>query len=838
MNTENIVFFDSIDPHNTALYGGKGAFLGFLTTHCSAHATIPYGFVITSNAYTQFCITANIQELIKSMYSQAIATRTDIDSVEFLAYIEHSALLLQQAIINTPVIPVLASEISQAYRELCKKTHTKTIQVAVRSSALVEDMLGNSCAGQHASFLNISGEEAVYQAYIQVIASLFTPRAFFYYLEHAYTYEQIGMACCVQTMAWKNKQQTSATENTTKKENIDTIIDSQKKQTGKATDSQKEYTHTNNKIETNSATIVSGVTFTMHPETGNADCITISAVAGSGESLVSGEQTPKQWYLNKQLVKNFDGIVSLSNSSKTNNKPLLQSRDIAIIARSALGIEQTYQNFFKNTHVLDIEWVYNTATQQLSCVQVRPAYNNTHHTTDTVNQYSYATYTLLPAKKQNKKLLGEGQAIGRCIVSGKILKVDTLGQLQDSTIDLRDYCIVTPMTNPDWIPYISKSCALITLHGGRTCHAAIVSRERGIPAIVGIMNSDNLIDGMLVTIDCSSGEHGYIWEGKQPFTKQEYQVDITKKPATKLMLILSDPTQAWSAASLPSDGVGLMRLEFLISQIGVHPSCVHSPIPDTLNKQICTKADIKNLSQLREWYIQQLVNGIVTMSGAFYPRPVIVRFGDFKSNEYRLLLGGDMFEPCEENPMIGLRGAARYRHPLFKEAFALECEAIRRVHVEHGLINCHVMVPFVRTVQEARDVLDLMKAYGLDKEALGLQVYMMVEVPSNVINFAGFEPLFDGFSIGSNDLTQLVLGVDRDSGSMADAYDVRDTAVCTMIEQVITAARQAGKPIGICGQAPSDYPEFALWLIQLGITSMSMQQDSILPFLSQYSAKQ
>jgi pyruvate,water dikinase len=789
MNTENIVFFDSIDPRDTALHGGKGAFLGFLTQHCSAYATIPYGFVITSNAYTQFCITANIQELIKSTYSHAIAARSNMHQAEFLAYIEHAALLLQQAIINTPVIPALASEISQAYRELCKKTHTKTIQVAVRSSALVEDMLGNSCAGQHASFLNISGEAEVYQAYIQVIASLFTPRAFFYYLEHAYTQQQIGMACCVQAMAWQDT----------------------------------------------SETVVSGVTFTMHPETGNTDCITISAVAGSGESLVSGERTPAQWYLNKKLAKNGSGIVS---SSTTSNKQLLQNSDITIIARSALGIEQTYQNFFANTHVLDIEWVYSPTLQKVSCVQVRPAYNNTHHTANTKNQYSYATYTLQPAKKQSKKLLGEGQAIGRCIVYGKVLKVNSLKQLQDTTIDLRDYCIVTPMTNPDWIPYISKSCALITLQGGRTCHAAIVSRERGIPAIVGIMNSDLLHDGMVVTIDCSSGEHGYIWEGKLAYTKQEYQVDIAKKPATKLMLILSDPTQAWSAAALPSDGVGLMRLEFLISQIGVHPSCVYSKIPDTLNKKICIKAGIKNITELREWYIQQLVNGIVAMSGAFYPRPVIVRFGDFKSNEYRLLLGGDIFEPCEENPMIGLRGAARYRHPLFKEAFALECEAIHRVHVEHGLKNCHVMVPFVRTTQEARDVLNLIQSYGLNKEALGLQIYMMVEVPSNVINFAGFEPLFDGFSIGSNDLTQLVLGVDRDSGSMADAYDVRDTAVCTMIEQVITAAQRAGKPIGICGQAPSDYPQFAIWLIQLEITSIAMQQDSILPFLSRYSAKE
>ena len=775
-----IRFFDQVDWIDRAQFGGKGAYLGFLA-QCGKDVEVPTGFVITLDAYRQCIMSAGLYDQLATLHKNFTLLYTQ-KTTGYLQACGEIADLMQALIEAAPIDEDVAEALRSAYQSLESRLR-KHVSVAVRSSALLEDMCDASCAGQHASVLGCRGYEAVFAAYKNVLASLFSLRALVYYHERGSSFDDFGMACCVQQMV------------------------------GQVADD-----------------VISGVSFTLHPETNNRDCVYISAVHGFGDALVGGEQTPDSWHINKYLWRTgFCGIADSFVHQKQRYSQDFVHRCVA----QALAIEDVYARTFEKSEAVDIEWVYEKSTDRLYCVQVRPAqaWSSTKGVINSVRVYKKS--------KENKvyEKIVTGHAIGQSIVSGRLVKVTTLSELIARQNDLAGAIVCAPLTNPDWTPYLGCIAGLITVHGGRTCHAAIVARERSLPAVVGILDDTLLTNGEIITLDCSTGERGVIWRGKLAIFVEEYQVACNETDTRQLMLIMSDPDKAWAAATLPVSGVGLVRMEFIASHIGVHPSCVYHP--EKLSEEdvntLEDRVTVGGYSSVREMYIQQLKDGLRSIAGAFYPRPVIIRLGDFKSNEYRLLLGGASFEAFEENPMLGLRGAARYVHQQFTGACALEAQALKDLIVQEGLSNIRVMVPFVRTVDEARAVAMLLDSYGLTRDLA--ERYMMVEIPSNVILLEEFAHYFDGFSIGSNDLTQLTLGVDRDSGVLS-GYDERNDAVKWLIQTAIQKAQKLSKPIGICGQAPTDFPEYGEWLIQQGISTISMQQDAIWPFLARVQKQQ
>lgn len=772
--------FNKISLTDLNQVGGKNASLGEMYQKLTTKGIkVPNGFAVTSDAYWNFLDENNSRERLGKILKEL-----DTESFDNLSEVGEKARAL---LLSCQIPKVIKTEIVQAYHEL-QKDDPETIEVAVRSSATAEDLPNASFAGQQESYLNIEGEDALLDACLNCYASLFTNRAIKYRIDNGFDHMKVALSIGVQKMVRSDKA-------------------------------------------------CSGVCFTLEPETGFKDVVLISGSWGLGENIVKGIVNPDEYYVFKPSLKQNkravisrklgekeqtliyatenDGritTINIETAPEKRNKYVLSEKETEQIARWAVLIEEHYQC------PMDLEWAKDGFSNELYIVQARP---ETVHSIK--SPYTFQDYKL----KEKGRVLTTGKNVGSKIAAGKarILK-------SPKEIDLlkKGEILVTDITNPDWDPVLKKAGAIITNKGGRTSHAAIVARETGAVAVVGAVNATDVIkDGDEITVSCIDGKKGVVYAGILEW--EEKQIDLRKieNPETEVMFILADPDQAFKLSFLPNNGVGLMRLEFVINNtIQIHPmALVHF---DHLEDQ-SAKDEIAKLTHQHqdkeEYFVTQLAEGVATIAAAFYPKDVIVRMSDFKTNEYANLIGGKQFEPNEENPMLGWRGASRYYSDGYKEGFRLECEAMKRVRNEMGLNNIKLMIPFCRTVEEGEKVVALMEDYGLKRGENKLEIYVMVEIPSNVILAEEFARVFDGFSIGSNDLTQLTLGVGRDSEILSDLFDVNNAAVKKMISMVIQSAHKTKTKIGLCGQAPSDFPEFAGFLVQEGINSISFSPDAL-----------
>jgi len=786
-----ILWFDQITYSDVPLVGGKNASLGEMYTKLTQKGIkIPYGFAVTAEAYRYFIKENHLDDEIKKTLKGL-----DTHNVEDLM---KRGKKIRSLILHAKMPPKLAEEIAKAYERL-GEIYGKDPDVAVRSSATAEDLPDASFAGQQETYLNVRGVDNVIKYVQHCFASLFTDRAISYREDKGFDHFSVYLSVAVQKMVRSDKAS-------------------------------------------------SGVMFTLDTESGFRDVVYITGSWGLGEYVVQGKVNPDEFYVFKPTLKlGFRPILSKKLGSKdiklvygdSPSKPLksvkttpqeratfvLTDDEILKLAEWAIIIEEHYGR------PMDIEWAKDgdgkeVGTGELFIVQARP---ETVHAIK--EQRFYEIYKL----KGDGKVLCTGKAVGSKIGQGKarvIMDVSGISEFQAGEV------LVTTMTDPDWEPIMKKASAIVTDKGGRTCHAAIVSRELGIPCIVGTEIATKVLKtGMEVTIDCTQGEEGRVLEGLIPFEVERIDLENVPKTKTQIMMNVGIPEQAFSQAQLPNDGVGLARLEFIIgSHIGIHPLALINF--DELKKQAEKDKRLAKLVKAIEertvgyenkadFFVDKLAQGVGMIAAAFYPKDVIVRLSDFKSNEYANLLGGFLYEPEEHNPMIGWRGASRYYDPKFEPAFALECKALAKVRNEMGLTNVKVMIPFCRTPEEGVKVMSIMEKYGLKRGENGLEVYVMCEIPSNVVLAEEFAKIFDGFSIGSNDLTQLTLGLDRDSELVAHLYDERNPAVKKMIKEVIETAKRMKRKIGICGQAPSDFPDFAEFLVECGIDSMSLTPDTI-----------
>ena len=685
------------------------------------------------------------------------------------------------------------NDIKVAYKKMCDETSDGPVSVAVRSSATAEDLPTASFAGQQASFLNVVGQKGVCDAVLDCLASVFTDRAITYRVHNNFDHMKIKGAVVVQMMV-------------------------------------------------RSDVASAGVAFTLDPDTGHRNVVVITGSYGLGESVVGGKVDPDEMQVFKPMIgKAKDPIIqrrigrkqtsivyahgttqartkTIVTPDSLQDKPCFTDEDANIIARWCVDIEKHYSDLHGHLTPMDIEWAKDGNTDKLYIVQARP------ETVRSRQEQGALKQTLVT---QHGKTAIEGTAIGSDAAAGV---VHVMRSLKDIATMKKGEVLVADMTDPDWVPAIRMASAVVTNRGGRTCHAAIVSRELGVPCIVGTKDAtERLETGKAYTVDCSNGNSGRVYEGVAKIDRTEIDSRDLPKTKTKVQLILGDPDAALAHSSLPVAGVGLVRQEFVVANhIGIHPNAVL--FPDRVSKEAQEEINhrARNDPSPEAFFIRKLSEGIGSIAGAFYPRPIIVRLGDFKSNEYCRLVGGEGFEPKEENPMIGLRGASRYLHPDFKDAFEMECRALHYVRNDMGLTNVQLMVPFCRTTDEARGVLDTLAKNGLKQGEDGLKVWVMCEIPSNVLAIDDFAELFDGFSIGSNDLTQLVLGVDRDSGDLAKVFDEENPAVKAAVSQAIDGAHRNSVPVGLCGQAPSDKPSFARFLVSKGIDSISLTPDSVL----------
>ncbi|HEX6171343.1 MAG TPA: phosphoenolpyruvate synthase [Chitinophagaceae bacterium] len=771
--------FSEISIADSAIVGGKNSSLGEMFNKLSSKGIqIPDGFATTTFAFEEF-LTQN------TLHSPLYHLMQKLDRDKF-ANLKDVALKARELLLNASMPRNLELAIIRAYKELCSGNY---FEVAVRSSATAEDLPQASFAGQHESYLNIKGEEALLCAVKKCYASLYTDRAIKYREDNGFAHEKVALSVGVQKMVRSDKG-------------------------------------------------CSGVGFTLEPESGFRDIIHLSGVWGLGENIVQGTVTPDEFLLFKPiLAQNKNAIVQkkIGEKEKTmiytddKNNPVvniitpkekredyvLGDEEIIKVAQWALLIEQHYKK------PMDIEWAKDGITNEIFIIQARP---ETVHSQK--NPFVIKEYTLL----QRGEVITEGNAIGSKIATG-IARI--LQSPREADKLLGGEIVVTDITSPDWDPVLKKAAAIITDKGGRTSHAAIVARELGVPAIVGCGDATKKIkDGESITVSCAEGKTGFIYKGELKYNQTEHDFRGIKKPrTTKAMLIVGDPDKAFQLSFYPNDGVGLMRIEFIITHfIQVHPMAL---VKFNELKDFNVKKKIDELTHhypdKEKYFVDKLSEGIATIAAAFYPKDAIVRMSDFKTNEYANLIGGKDFEPKEENPMLGFRGASRYYNDLYKEGFRLECEAIKKVREEMGLTNVKVMIPFCRTVEEGKKVIDVMKVNGLDRSIdETLEIYVMAEIPSNVLLAEEFAKVFDGFSIGSNDLTQLTLGIDRDSAIISSLFSEQNAAAKQMIAMVIDKAKNLGAKIGLCGQAPSDFPEFAQFLVQHGIDSISFNSDAIL----------
>ncbi|WP_448268534.1 phosphoenolpyruvate synthase [Nostoc sp. DSM 114159] len=800
-----ILWFDEIGIADIPVVGGKNASLGEMIQQLTPKGiNVPTGFATTAYAYRHFIQSAGLEAKLRKLFADL--------NVEDVKNLRERGKKARSLLIHTPFPVELREAIATAYHSLCERYHADT-DVAVRSSATAEDLPDASFAGQQETYLNVVGVEGVLAACHKCFASLFTDRAISYRHAKGFDHFSIALAVGVQKM-----------------------------------------------VRSDLAT--SGVMFSIDTETGFKDAALITAAYGLGENVVQGSVNPDEYYVFKPTLKagfrpiidkklgskelkmiyddgsKFTKNVSVSPSER--GKFALSDEEILQLASWACLIEDHYSQVHGIFTPMDIEWAKDGITNQLFIVQARPETVQSQKTGNVLRSYRLVlgnrewgigngenSHSSL-SDSQSPIPLVTGRAIGEAISQGKarlILDVQKLEQFQVGEV------LVTERTDPDWEPIMKRASAIVTNSGGRTCHAAIIARELGVPAIVGCGNATDILKpGQEVTISCAEGEEGKVYPGLLPFEVKEVPLENLPRTRTKILMNVGNPQEALSLSAIPNDGVGLARTEFIIAnQIQIHPmALIHY---DSLKDEF-VKAKIADITVLYndkpQYFVDKLAQGIGRIAAAFYPKSVIVRTSDFKSNEYANLLGGRQFEPHEENPMLGWRGAARYYDEGYREAFALECHALKRVREEMGLTNVIPMIPFCRTPDEGRLVLAEMAKNGLKQGVNGLQVYVMCELPSNVILAEEFAEVFDGFSIGSNDLTQLTLGIDRDSALVARLFDERSPAVKRMVKMVIETAKKCDRKIGICGQAPSDYPEFAQFLVEQGIDSISLNPDSVL----------
>jgi pyruvate,water dikinase len=758
--------------------GGKNASLGeMIGALAAAGIRVPGGFATTADAFREFLsangLDARIAERIRSL---------DPSDVKALAA---CGAEIRSWIEKAPFPPDLEHDIRSFYQELEKQTSQET-SYAVRSSATAEDLPDASFAGQQETFLNISGADHVLEAIRQVFASLYNDRAISYRAHQGYADKPIALSAAVQQMVRSDLG-------------------------------------------------ASGVIFTLDTESGFRDVVFITSAYGLGEMVVQGAVNPDEFYVHKPMLERsrpaivrralgsklqkmvFAKSAQAGRSTRTVEVPEVERNSFSLkddevleLARYAVAIEKHYGR------PMDIEWAKDGADGRIYVLQARP---------ETVKSRSRDVEERY-ALKGSSRVLATGRAIGHKIGSGTVRVVADASQMD--RVKQGDI-LVTDMTDPNWEPVMKIAAAIVTNRGGRTCHAAIIARELGIPAVVGCGDATRrLKDGQPVTVSCADGDTGNVFDGLLPFEVSSRERGEMPRIPVKITMNVGNPRLAFEFAQLPNAGVGLARLEFIINnEIGVHPrACLEYPdLPGALKKKL--EEVCRGYADPRTFFCEKMVEGVATIAAAFWPKPVIVRLSDFKSNEYRKLLGGERYEPEEENPMLGLRGAARYIAPSFRECFELECAALKKVRDELGLTNVELMVPFVRTLGEARAVMKLLEDNGLQRGRNGLKIVMMCELPSNAILADEFLELFDGFSIGSNDLTQLTLGLDRDSGLVAEGFDERDAAVKVLLSMAIHACRKQGKYVGICGQGPSDHPDLARWLMEQGIESMSLNPDTV-----------
>ena len=790
MSLKYIKFFREIGIEDVESVGGKNASLGEMYQNLTAHGVkVPNGFAITAEAYS-YVLEAN--DALEALHAEL-----DILDPENVDDLQKKGKRCREIVYNCSIPDDLRLEILEGYKRL-QEEYGENISLAVRSSATAEDSPEASFAGQNETYLNVSDEDALLDSYKRALASNFTDRSIHYKYDNHFEYLKVLLSVCVMKMVRSDKSS-------------------------------------------------SGVMFSIDTESGFKDVVFINGAYGLGENVVQGSVNPDSFYVHKPTYKAgfrtvlkrtlgtkrikmvFNDAINQSNMAVeyTKNIPVeekqqkqfcISDEDVLVLADYAIKIEEHYSAKAGYHKPMDIEWAKDGDDGEIYIVQARP---ETVESRD--DKLFYETYTL----KNRSKILIEGRAVGRKIASGKVRKIEDVSKLNEFQVgDI----LVADTTTPDWEPVMKIASAIITNKGGRTCHAAIISRELGIAAIVGAENATELLrDGDEVTVSCAEGENGYVYEGLLDFEVEKTDLGHLQKTKTKIMMNLGNPDLAFSLSSLPVDGIGLARMEFIINEyIKVHPmALVHPEKLDLATQEEVAKLVGEGL-EYKEYFVRRLSEGVATIAASVYPKPCVVRMSDFKTNEYAALLGGSFFEPFDANPMIGFRGAARYSHPAYEEGFALECEAMKRVRDEMGFTNVILMIPFCRRVQEGKDVIATMAKYGLERGKNGLEVYVMCEIPNNVILIDEFSEVFDGFSIGSNDLTQLTLGVDRDSQIVAFDYEERDEGVMKMIEMAVSGAKRNGRHSGICGQGPSDYPEMAEFLVRLGIDSMSLNPDSVL----------
>ena len=776
-----IRFFNQLNIGDVAIVGGKNASLGEMYKNLTPKGiSIPNGFATTSEAYWLLLKENNIKQSIgKILFDLDISDTSNLQS---------RGLAVRKLILNSTLPTILEDEILEAYKILSKEYSKRAVDVAVRSSGTAEDLPEASFAGQQETFLNISTPEALLQSVKKCFASLFTDRAISYRESRGFNHFKVALSIGIQKMVRSDKSS-------------------------------------------------SGIMFTIDTESGSQNLILINSIYGLGENVVSGKVNADEFFVFKPTLKqgintiikrslgskkekmlysdNKNSTLNVQTTLSEQNSFSIDDREVIELAKQALIIEEHYK------HPMDIEWAKDANEDKLYIVQARPETVQSQLTkTSTIQKYSIEV-------PKDAKLLTSGRAVGDKIGVGRVNIINNTSEFskfKDGDI------LVADTTNPDWEPVMKKASAVVTNRGSRTCHAAIVAREIGVPAVVGCTNAtDVLEDGVSVSVSCAQGDEGFVYEGILDYTKESIDLSELKPTKTKLFMNVGNPAEAFRFAKMPNDGVGLARMEFIMTHsINAHPMAL---VDMKKSKEVKDSDSIASFmtpyTDTKEFFLAKLTEGIGMIAAAFYPKPVIIRTSDFKSNEYRNMLGGLEYEAVEENPMIGFRGASRYYDESYKEAFEWECEALKIVRDEMGLTNIKIMLPFVRTPEEGKKVIKIMNSQGLVQGKNSLEIYAMCEIPANVILADKFLKIFDGYSIGSNDLTQLVLGVDRESAKIAHIFDERNEAVKRMLKMAIQACKKADKYIGICGQAPSDYPDITKFLVQNGIDSISLNPDSL-----------
>ncbi|NNF65077.1 MAG: phosphoenolpyruvate synthase [Acidimicrobiia bacterium] len=772
MTIQRVVTLDAVRIGDVGTVGGKNASLGeMITKLASAGVLVPGGFATTADAYREFLSTSGLDARIRLRLD-------DLDTNDVIG-LAAAGREIRRWVIETPLSEGLVTDLTSAW-ETMEAATDGDLAVAVRSSATAEDLPEASFAGQQETFLNVRGLDALFEAVHRVFASLYNDRAISYRVHHGFEHHEVALSAGIQKMV---------------------------------------------------RSASSGVAFTIDTESGFSDAVFITSIYGLGELIVQGEVNPDEFYVYKpaigagrpallsktigakqrEMLYADDGVRTQEVDSARRRRFSLSDEDVTALAAQAVAIEQHYGQ------PMDIEWAKDADDGLIYIVQARP---------ETVQSRSGRVLERFRIKATVEALV-TGRSVGQRVGQGRVRVVRSPAEMH--TVEEGDV-LVADMTDPDWEPIMKRASAIVTNRGGRTCHAAIIARELEIPAVVGSGNATDVLEsGTDVTVSCAEGDTGFVYPGLVDYDVQRIELDSMPPIDTKIMMNVASPDRAFSFARLPNAGVGLARVEFVINNvIGIHPKALidYEDLPTELRTEIDSR--IAGYPDPQTFFVEKLREGVATIAAAFHPKPVIVRMSDFKSNEYAHLVGGDRYEPTEENPMIGFRGAARYTDPSFAESFALECRALRMVREDMGLENVKLMIPFVRTLDEARGVIEVLEQHGIERGVHGLELIMMCELPSNAVLAEQFLDYFDGFSIGSNDLTQLTLGLDRDSGLVAKAFNERDPAVLALMDMAIKACQKSGKYIGICGQGPSDHPGLARWLMDRNIESMSLNPDTVL----------